>query len=114
MGDDDWLVDAFQNLRTGPRTDVPLSELEDEQDYYGHFKCKKCRKTWTSGFAYKSTFQQCKACKTKNLAYRYDEKKTAADYDSDDEGGRVSKGPHLAYLCGRCKRGLDCKGAART
>jgi hypothetical protein len=30
---------------------------------FGHFKCKKCKKNWKSGYAYAKVRQDCKKCK---------------------------------------------------
>lgn len=56
------------------------------------------KRKWTTGFAYKDSYQKCKKCKIKMLAFQFDKKKTRVDYHV-----KKKPSPHLAHLCQRCK-----------
>ena len=39
---------------------------------FGHFKCNKCNKKWTSGMSWKNKWQKCKVCDS--MIYPYDQR----------------------------------------
>jgi len=74
---------------------------------FGKYRCssKSCNKTWTSAYAYKDYYQECKSCKSKSYPYHLIEHL---------HGGKVGDKEHLSELCGKCKSGDFCRDATRS
>ncbi|CBY20101.1 unnamed protein product [Oikopleura dioica] len=74
---------------------------------FGKYRCssKNCNKTWTSAYAYKDHYQECKSCKSRSYPHHLIE---------HHHDGKVGDKEHLSELCGKCKSGDFCRDATRS
>jgi hypothetical protein len=43
--------------------DKQKSQPEENQRAFGYFRCKKCKKEWTSAYSWPNKWQKCNKCK---------------------------------------------------
>ncbi|CAL4081206.1 unnamed protein product [Meganyctiphanes norvegica] len=68
---------------------------EDEQRYFGEFKCQKCKKTWASAHTYKGFYQKCKRC----FSQVYPRNQRELERSGEK---KKSSTPHPPELCQKC------------
>jgi hypothetical protein len=80
---------------------------------FGDFRCSAAgcagNRTWSSGFTYCDTWQQCKACDTRTYPFA---QRTLERREPGDEEERGP--PHDSDRCGACCAGRRCTAALRA